>query len=323
MAKRRKVKVGRLILLILIIVAFALALVFGFKYLFSNKDEKDNSIREEEIVEKEEKQEEEVKEEKEEEKSLKIELVDYECYPNLDFDFDFIIAKVKFTSNMAIDYDLSRAKTSEGLSLDKVQEYIDKLKDKSYFVSSKNIDSRISSNDTTYTGNIFIPYTTDDRLVKVDFGDSNILEFNVEENYHDLKELYSDGGVKVENKEYDIFIADAIESYSLYEGNNFVDIPSSMKLYSFIVDVKSIEKGISLKEAKYVFDGIEYQALPKEYFTDNAQNNMFNGTLESGKSYSLIFRVMSQDTNKIIYDGELLIKLSNEDKWIKIPLKLN
>lgn len=328
MAKKRRIKVGRLILAIIIVLLVAALLIFGVKFIFSKFNEPEKEVNNQQTIDEvlpneETEVEEENNQEPDASEGLKIDLVDYECYPNMEMDFDFIIARVRFKDSKAINYDLSKMVTNEGIKLSEGSYYINELLKKNYYVSKKNVVTEVRSDETSYIATLFIPYKTDDVLVSVTCDNNDKLEFNVSNNYHDLSELYYEGGTTIQDDNYDIFISDASISYALFENKNFVDIPSSQKVYTFTLDVNDIKDGLTLKEAKYVSNGQEYKALGKEYTSEIAKASMFDGTLSKGKQYGLMFVVMSQDTDKIVYDGELWLKFSSKDEWVKIQARFD
>lgn len=321
--KRRKLKVGRIILVVLIFAVVLLLLIFGFEKLLSKDD--DNQKKEDDTQEVVEDKEENIEKQEKEEivEEMKIDLVDYECYPNMKFNFDFIIARIRFKDVKAINYDLNKIVTNEGIKLSETKKYIDELSSNNYFVSKKNIVDCISSTETSYIATLFIPYTTDDRLVSIEFDDGSKIDFNVENNYHDINELLFEEGTLIKDDNYDIYVSNATMAYVLFKNNEFVDIPSSQKVYAFILTIDDIKDGLVLKEAKYVSDEKEYNALTKEYTSEVNAKSMFDGVLEKDNSYGLLFQVMSQDTNKITYEGELWLKFSSSDEWVKISAEFN
>lgn len=320
--KRRKLKVGRLILVVIIALAVLALLIFGFKLLFGNSDNEIQNEDNQDSIVVDDVQKDEEKEEVVED-SLKIQLVDYECYPNDKFDFDFIVARIRFKDEKAINYSLSEIVTGEGIKLSEVNKYIEELASKNYFVSKKSVVDSISSTETTYIATLFIPYKTTDSNVVISFKNENKIEFNVKENIKDIQELLYEDGTIISNDDYDIYVSDANMAYVLFKNNNMVDIPSSRKIYAFTLKVNDIKEGLTLKEAKYVSDEKKYDALTKEYTCEVVNKSMFDGTLEKGDSYGLLFEVMSQDTDLKTYSGELWLKFSSSDEWVKISAEFN
>lgn len=81
----------------------------------------------------------------------------YTVYKLSEVSFPFVIARITFASDSAMDFDMDQLVTSEQLSLDQTQVYQDELLSQGLFLSYQMVDFELPSNKQTFTVNIFIP----------------------------------------------------------------------------------------------------------------------------------------------------------------------
>lgn len=86
-----------------------------------------------------------------------ITLGDYTVYRFVDLDFQFIIAKLKVTSDKAIALDMAGMKTDKGLLLTQTEPYIKKLLAQGYVLTKQNIVYAFQSAEKSMEGNVLIP----------------------------------------------------------------------------------------------------------------------------------------------------------------------
>ena len=103
---KRKVRYGRLILVIFLLVLFIIGLVFASKAIIDLFDKDDDTTI---IVD---------------DKDTVIELLDYKVYNTLDIlDFNFVVAELKFKNDNGINYSLENLVTDEGIKLNDIYMY--------------------------------------------------------------------------------------------------------------------------------------------------------------------------------------------------------
>ena len=113
--KRRRLRVGRLVLLIVLLIAIITGLVFGIKGLIGlfDKDGKKEKDPIDVITN----------------NSFSIKLLDYEVYEDKEdkLGFSFVVAQLEFSDDKAINYDLSKMTTDEGYYLNDIASYQKKM----------------------------------------------------------------------------------------------------------------------------------------------------------------------------------------------------
>ncbi len=314
--RRRRSKAGRVILVLIFVSVFIALCIYTAKYFIGMySTETDTKEKVEKDTEK------NTIEEKNDD-GYQIDLVDYECYPNSVFDFDFAIIRVRFQSDSGVRFELKDIKTSEGITLDKTDSYIEVLSNANYFITSKNVVNEIVSNESSYMCYLFVPYTTDDTSLTLSFSDEKDIFIDLTKNYMNIEDLKYDDGTFISSDDYEIYVSNAFVAGAIFRNGEFTEIPSSQKIYTFELTISSIDSHLKLKEAKYVTkEGKEYNALDEEYTSAEAAKNMFTEELEEGNTYGLFFKVISQDSAPVSYDGELWLMFTNSDEYVKISAR--
>ena len=176
MAKRRKLRIDRILTLMLISVSLIGVFVFGGKKIYSLLKEKmnDNEIVDPVPVATDE--------------NVKLSLQNYKIYKDdsNELGFSFIVAQFNFTGENGISFDLGNLQTSEKIILNNTAKYLNELEEKGYKISKLNIVNNVVSVENSYACNLFIPYKTDnDSLRVMNSIDTTWTEFDLNKNIND------------------------------------------------------------------------------------------------------------------------------------------
>jgi len=315
MARRKKrFSFVRLLFVMLLIVMLALALAFGISKVFNLNDiskTTENQNTNDNIIPVDDKK----------ENDLIIEINNYEVYENNELDYNFIILTLDFKKDK-INVDLVDLKTNEDIYFSKVSGYIKNLTNSGYSLNKYNFTEVIKGNDL-FTGTFFVPYTTDDTALKIIYGD-DVLTIDLTKNGVDINTLKNEDSTIVVKNDYELSITKAEKIDYIFKNGEYDEQPSSVKIYNFTVKVNKIVKDITLVKAEFVSkDNQRYEALGNEY-TYEQYRSMFDGTLKEGESYDLFFKVLSSDSEPLVYEGgNLELIFSNSNDVIKVSADLN
>lgn len=313
MARERKVRVDRVIILILATLFAGFLFAFGAykvtELLMNNKaDNKDKPVT---VVSGE---------------DVKISLNDYTIYfdENNDLGFSFIIADIKFTSNDPISFDLGSLQTSEKIYLNDVSKYLNKLDLAGYNLQKLEISSNgVVSQDNSTDRKVFVPYNTDAASLTI----YNLVNTSNSLNIDLSKEKVLATTLKLENKDNEILVGNTsiyvskayISDFMLHNGEPY-EISSTSRMYSFEISVEEEKDKLKISEAIFIKNGTDEKIYCKaKDYKSIDMNNILDTDLSSGIKGGLFFEVYSNKNT--VEDGVLLIKFSNQDQWIEISTK--
>lgn len=309
MARKRKVRIDRIIIFVLVTLIILGAVGFGtFKLIgyFFNKENKTVNTNEEVVTN----------------NDIKISLEDYKVYIDESdaLGFNFIIAKVKFSSNEPVKFDLINLQTSEKIYLNDINKHLNKLELEGYSINKLDINSNnINSQNNTVEVNLFIPYSTDsDKLSVYNSVDSSKLEFDLNTNNNLLTSLKlnsNDSQIQVGTTK--VSISNVYISDFMLHNDEECDFGSTVRIYSFEISVLENQDNAQITDAIYLIDGSDYEnkALSSDYSSIDMKN-IIGEKLSQNTKGGLFFEIQTTDND--IKDGTLLIKFSNENDWIEI-----
>ena len=313
MAKRRKVRIDRILTLLLISVSLIGVFVFGGKKIYSLLKEKINNN---EIVDP-------VPVATDE--NVKLSLQNYQIYKDdsNELGFSFIVAEFMFTGDNGISYDLGNLQTSEKILLNNTAKYLNELEEKGYKTSKLNIVSNVVSADNSYVCNIFIPYKTDnDTLRLMNSIDTTWIEFDLNKNLNDLSSLKFETEQNIEVGNADITVSScSISTMMLHNGEEY-QIPSTLNIYTFRINVNKLDENLVIEDARFVRESNDevIQCLSDEYESVKVKNCL-NKKLELGENGALFFETEAAGSEPD-YAGCLMLKFSSSNDWVKIPTTL-
>lgn len=309
MARSKKVRVDRIIILILVLILVLGALGFGVYKLFGLlfTEDKNKQTNKPQVVETTD--------------NIKVTLKDYTIYEddNDSLGFNFIIANLEFEANEPVSFELKNLQTSEKISLNDVSKYINKLELAGYSLNKMEINTTgIKAETNKAEAKVFIPYNTDANSLSVyNSINASRLEFDLTKTKVAATTLkLDDQSAQIEVGSTKVSVTNAyISSFMLHNDDKY-ETGSSQKVYSFEIIVSDSKENAKISDAIFIEDGTsdEIHCLSAEYKAID-MDNIVGKDLTSGTKGGLFFVVVSNDAE--VHDGTLLIKFSNEDKWIE------
>ena len=296
MAKRRKIRPDRILILALLLVLIVLLVIIGVKTLFSkdtNYDETNN-----EVISSDDKG---------------FELGNYEVYTKDDnLGFGFVVADIKFTSENEINFDLANLITDEGIKLSEIYNYENKLKTSNYDFDALNTFSGIVNGDKEVSVKVFIPFVNKtDSLNIIDNSSNYSILINLTKNTKSIETI------KKENKEDEIVSKDYtftcqkpyIEDMMKHNGEPYDS--SMLSIYVFRLTCESIDNGVKVNSATFSDkDGNVFNAYDETYSSSKI-DNIIGKTLKVGDTYGLFFELYSNEEDRVAYEGTINLKFSD------------
>jgi len=323
MAKRNKVRVDRLLMLVFILLLVLSILGFSGYFLYQYLSEKESKQNNNNQIPSS-----DINTNEEEKEIVTTKLIDYEVYID-DTDklgFNFVVAQIELQSSFdSLTFGLENLETSEKLSLSNTNKYRNELLNQGYDFSKLDVvlDTVISDTNKT-TIKVFIPYETEKIELKVfNTMDASKFDIDLRKNQVAITNLKLNGGENVEiDSDISIFVSNSTISTKMIHNEEEFTYPDSLPVYTFVLTVNEISSNTKIVDAKFIKDGDseEHDCMDSEYESIKYEN-ILNKELSVGTSGALFFQIPSDD-NLISYDGVLLIKLSNKEDWVKISTEL-
>lgn len=300
MAKKRKIKYDRLLLIILLGVLIIIGLIFGIKGLiglFNKEDEPSNNNPVITVS-----------------KTIEIDLVNYEVYEDKDdkLGFNFVVAELSFKDDKEIAYDLSNLITDEATKLNDIYSYQKKMNINSYDYNLLNTTVDIISDKNELTTRVFIPYIkVKDLLTITDSISGKSIPIDLKVNKVDIDSIkYKSSSSEIKTSSYDLKVSSAYQA-SLMTHNGEEYDASVLSIYAFDLTVNSIKEGTRIVSAEFIQDGStdKYEALDSAF--QGKKENIIEHDLKVGDTYSLYFEVFSYVDDKPRYEGKITIKFND------------
>ena len=299
MAKKRKIRPDRILVIVLAVILFILLIVLGIKYLFQNKgDDQSAQVKPEAVIEK---------------NGFKIELNDYIVYKlDKDLGFGFVVCDVTFVDSKDIQYDLANLTTSEGLSLGDSFAYEKKLKTSGYdFVNlGTTIDTYVNKN--TLNCKLFVPYNnSENKLTLTDKVTGASFEFDLTKDPKDITSLSNNKQKEtISSNDYE-FICSKPHIQEMMKHNGEPYDSSMLSVYEYRVKCVSIKEGIKVTSAKFVAqDGSISEAYDESYSSSKVEN-IIGKAIKAGDEYGLFFELYSNQEDHVAYNGTITLEFSD------------
>lgn len=313
MAKKRKIRIDRLIIVILSFILILGLVGVGvyklFGLFFNNVNKSNNTPKEIETSE-----------------IIQIDLVDYEIYKDdtNKFGYNFIVAKLNFVGKDSVSFNLHDLQTSEKVFLGSVNKNIDELEAAGYKISELNIVECIESNDSKVTCNIFIPFTTDNNSLQLyNVNNPEIsLSFDLTKTHKYFTSLKFDTNQEIKIDDSIVSVSKSSVSTIMEHNGQEYNVASTNKVFTFKILVSEVKDDLSIVDAYFIQDGndTKIHCMSEEYCSAKI-DNILNRKLSVGDDYALFFEVYAPE-QKPNYDGVLMIKFSNSNDWVEIPTVL-
>lgn len=204
-------------------------------------------------------------------------LVDYVYYKSDDLDFNFIIADIKVTANVAIKLPLSTLSTSEGISLALTDNYLSELANNNYKPSKKGLSFSFNSDSKELTTTIFIPVQSkvlSELRVNSSVAPYSEMKINLNDStkYGDITELKLEDTTIINNPNEDLTFS--LEFSDYFEPSNFYTIGSDGK--SMSVDISTNSKVFGIKYTVINNSDFSYKISNAEIILDTTRFPLMN-----------------------------------------------
>ena len=317
MAKKRKLRIDRIIILvlssILILGVLGFGIYKGFSLFSSWYAARQNDKPQQQPVP------------VETTEGVKVELVDYQVYTgdSENIGFNFIVAELKFEGKEPVSFDLGKLQTSEKIYLNNVSKYLNTLEEKSYKISKLNIVNSVVSDKNIYTCKVFIPYTTDSYSLRLlNSVDASMIEFDLSKNNNDISTLKFETEQQIEIGNTNITVSScSVSTMMLHNGMEY-QVPATMNVYTFNINVNKIEGDVMITDAKFVRGSTEEViTCMDETYESVKVGNCIKKKLQLGENGALFFETIA-NADGPDYSGSLMLMFSNGNDWVKIPTVL-
>jgi len=234
-------------------------------------------------------------------------LEDYIYYKSDDLDFNFIIADIKLTSNVAIKLPLSTLSTSEGISLASTDSYLSELANNNYKPSKKGLSFSFNSDSKELSITIFIPVQS--KVLSELRVNSNVapyseikINLNDSSKLGDITELKLEDTTVINNPNDDLNFT--LEFSDYFEPSNFytigtdgksmsVDISTSSKVFGIkYIVTNDTDFSYKISDAQILLDTNSFPLMNPEYLLMSTTNLASISLLDS-QSGVLFFLVPS------------------------------
>ncbi len=313
MAKKNKIRIDRLIIVILVCLLIIAGLGFGvFKLIDLLTSKKSTTNDTKPAI-------------TETTSGVKITKEDYNIYfdDTGNLGFNFIVAELCFEANEPVNFEFKNLQTSEKVSLDNISDYVKQMQQKGYDFNKLGINTTgITSTEKKVKAKVFIPYKSDaSSLALYNAIDSSKIEFDLSKTPIAAITLkLNDENKNVESGSTTVSVTKAYISDRMRHNGESYSLGSSQQIYSFEISVLESQENVQITDAIFKADNNndDVHCFPKDYDSSDMQN-IVNKNLTSGLKGGLFFEINSSDDK--IHDGILLIKFSNNEKWVEIPTK--
>ena len=234
-------------------------------------------------------------------------LDDYIYYKSDDLDFNFIIADIKVTSNVAIKLPLSTLSTSEGISLASTDNYLSELANNNYKPSKRGLSFSFNSDSKELSVTIFIPVQSkvlSELRVNSNVAPYSEIKINLNDSTKlgDITELKLEDTTIINNPNDDLSFT--LEFSDYFEPSNFytigtdgksmsVDISTSSKVFGIKYTVTNdTDFSYKISDAQILLDTNSFPLMNPEYLLMSTTNLASISLLES-QSGVLFFLVPS------------------------------
>lgn len=311
MARKKKVRIDRIIILVLTFILIIGVLVLGVYKLFdyfSTREKSPSSNKPVNIVTTE---------------GIKLSCDDYVIYYDEtdELKFNFIVAEIKFEANEPVSFDFKNLQTSEKTFLNDIDKYLKKLELASYDVSKLDVNtsSSVSSTDNIVSAKLLIPFTTNaSNLSLYNTVDATKIDFDLSKNRKPVTVIKLENtNTQVEVGTTKVSITDAYVSNFMLHNDEPCELGSTTQVYSFEITVLEAQDNVRIVDAIFIEDGSddEIHCMASEYRSID-MDNIFGANLTQGKIGGLFFEINSIDQS--VHNGKLLIKFSNSEKYFEL-----
>lgn len=257
----------------------------------------------------------------------------YTVYKLDDVSFTFVIARITFASDSAMDFGIDQLVTSEQLSLAQTQVYQDELLSKGLFLSYQMVEFELPKNKQTFTVNVFIPVkNADAEKITLTTKFKSTISLDIDLTFaQGVKEMLgyveNDPSIITDNESYKIKVLEIEDLTNTSIMQKLSDGEVEQATFSSrtqIIGVKMLVEplggeAVILNDSRLkLTDGtVIATALDSSYFIDGFINTIGHQFLTTEESY-LIFDVYSDTQRLIEITLTLEILFSDKEEWISV-----
>ena len=321
MARRKKVRIDRVIILILAailvlgVLGFGIYKTVGLLFTENNESHKEEHTHENEHHE-----------DVPTTDNIKIELIDYDVYKD-DTDklgFNFAVVELKFEANDPINFDLSNLETSEKISLSSVDKYLKQLQEEGYKTNKLEIVDYVSSSEKSTTVKIFVPIISSANAIQIyNLNNPTInISLDLDENNLNITSLKFDTTHPIDVDNTSVVVSSSSISTMMMHNDEEYNIPSTIKIFTFKIMVNDVEDNVCIEEAHFIKDGDDtpIPCMSSEYNSVKVAN-IIGKPLVKGENGALFFETYCVEDNPS-KSGILILKFSNSDVLVEVPTSL-
>ncbi len=258
----------------------------------------------------------------------------YTVYKLDEVSFPFVIARITFVSDSAMDFGIDQLITSEQISLAQTNVYQDELLSKKLYLSYQMVDFELPRNKQTFTVNLFIPIKNPE-AVKVTLTTkfkSNIkleIDLTFAQGVKEMLGYVEDPGVVTDNETYKLKILglEDLTSFGVMRkyddgSSEEVSFPSTAKIYAVKVALTPLKNHtLLIAQGRYriITSGQVSLSMSKDYFVEGF-SNMVGIPLSVYTEGYLIFDVYSTELSLLDQNTIFEVRFENMTEWIEITI---
>jgi hypothetical protein len=258
----------------------------------------------------------------------------YTVYKLDEISFPFVIARITFSSDSAMDFGIDQLVTSEQLSLAQTQVYQDELLSKGLYLSYQMVDFELPKNKQTFTVNVFIPVKNPEAekiTLSTKFKSSVNLDIDLTfaQGVKEMLGYVEEPGVITDNDTYKLKVLGLEDLTSFPVMRKFDDgtseevtFPSTAKIYAVKISVTPLnEHTLVISQARYriTTSGQTALSMTKEYSVEGFNNIVSLSIVNAVEGY-LIFDVYSTELSLLDQNTIFEVKFEGSDEWIEITI---
>jgi len=258
----------------------------------------------------------------------------YTVYKLDDVSFTFVIARITFASDSAMDFGIDQLVTSEQLSLAQTQVYQDELLSKGLFLSYQMVEFELPKNKQTFTVNVFIPVKNADAekitlTTKFKSTISLDIDLTFAQGVKEMLGYVEEPGVVTDNDTYKLKVLglEDLTSYPVMRKfddgtSEEVTFSSTAKIYAVKVSVTPLnDSTLIISQARYriITSGQTWLNMTKEYSVEGF-DNIVSQPIENPVEGYLIFDVYSTELSLLDQNTIFEVRFDGSDEWIEITI---
>lgn len=258
----------------------------------------------------------------------------FTVYKLSEVSFPFVIARITFSSEKAMVFDIDDLVTSEQLSLAQTQVYQDELLANGLFLSYQMVEFELPRNKESFSVNLFIPVKNPDAqkiTVTTRFKSDIKLEFDLSfvQGVKEMLGYVEDPGVITDNDKYKLKVLGLEDLTSFPVMRKFDDgtseevtFPSTARIYAVKVSVTPLNNNtLVITQGRYriVTSGQTALSMTKEFSVEGFSNIISMSITDPSEGY-LIFDVYSTELSLLDQNTIFEVRFEGVADWIEITI---